>query len=347
MQTAVVTVLTEGKCYCLAELLASFRALQAPEGETLRFVVGISGRLSAEHAALLEQWASEQDASLFWEAEITEYEDHAWRRSLIAGTLRERARQSLLPHADDWVLWIDCDTLADPDALVRLRAHGRALVSGLVLNRLDGSPIAGTPITGYPHWDPDVTPGYAPHLALSPCLQDVGWVGFGCFLVRGDLAREVSFQPYLDGRAEAWLGEDGYFCREAAKLSGDRVWLDTTVCPWHVDASGIALRAHWEDGTLGRRLKTAGEDTPTSMALVPRVTGRSVRFGELVAGQPFDTDAEGRTLSAEEMREIAEGSHLLDLLEGAELAARVAEIEAAAEAEAAEAAEEAPEIPAG
>jgi len=310
---AVVTLLTQPKAYCLRELLKSWSALQAPEGEQLRFVIVRAGALDRAERRLLTEFAAAHPTEIHTGRRITRHADHAWWRSLIAGELRERARAALAGGTDEWVFWNDCDVLNPPETIVRLLAHGRALASGLVLNRIAGTPLSGAPITGLTRWDPQGEPG--PGLPLTPQPCEVGWVGFGSFLTRGDLVRGISYEPYLSGDVPVWTGEDGYWCMEAARISGEAVLLDTELCPWHVAENGIALAAEWEGELLGRRLRAVGKHGPTEPMLVPRINGISYRFGQLTAGEPLCRDAAGQLLSPAEMRELADASEFLDLVE--------------------------------
>lgn len=322
---AVVTLLTEGKAYVIEELLQTFAELEAPPGQELRFVAVLAGTLTGAQEDALRRFADDFPLEVHRGPEITEFAEHPWWRSLVAGELRERARQALLAAADDWVFWVDCDVLNLPDTLVRLLAHGRALASGLVLNRLGGSPISGAPITGWQRWDPREIPyqpapdDYPPLVLLPGRAQEVGWVGFGCFLVRGDLVREISYAPYLSGEAPVWMGEDGWFCSVATERCGQPVLLDNSVCPWHVAENLFGIQAVFEGEQLGREIRYFGDFGAERICVIPRISGLSHRLGELRAGIPLRTDATGRDLSPEELRELAASSVHLDLAEGVEL----------------------------
>lgn len=312
----VVTLLTERKAYCLADLLAAFSALESPAGYTIRFLIVVAGQLSPEHEALLSEFdqahaeRAVRVADIERGPEIVQYEGDTYWCSLTAAELRERARKVLSRRKDTHVLWVDCDVLPPADTLPRLLAHGRALTSGLVLNRLLGSPIAGKC-----RWDPETPMPAGADWTVVPGGQDVGWVGFGLFLVRGELARDISFTPYLEGAAPVWTGEDGYFCQVATERCGEPVFLDTDLSPWHVDGTGLAVRGDWAEGHLVRALQLLGEGAPGRCCLIPRVSGLHAEFGSLVAGRPFWTDRKGQELSPERMRELAERSQVLDLFE--------------------------------
>ena len=313
----VVTLLTEQKVYCLRELLAAFDALQPPEGCSVRFLIMVAGPLPATAETLLAAFDAAHSERSVRVVErgpaIDQYEGHVYRCSLVAGELRERARLALARRKDAWVLWVDADVLPPPDTLPRMVAHEWSVVSGLVLLRGQGYPICGLD-----RGDPDegfVTGG---DLTVRPGPQEVGWVGFGLLLVRGDLAREIGFRPYLDGTEPIWTGEDGYWCREA-RWQGHSVLLDGDLSPWHVDEQPefcLAVRAEWTpEGTMLRALRLLGETGPHRICLVPRVSGYSHVLGELYAGRPHWTDAAGRELSEDEMRQLVGRSSVLDLAE--------------------------------
>jgi hypothetical protein len=321
MKTITVTVpLTAHKAYCLSALLGALAALERPTGYSVRFLVVVGGELppAAEEQLAAFDAAHRPEGTrrkvrlvdLDRGAAVTEWDGHPYRCSLVAAELRERGRKLLARRKDAYVLWVDADVIPPADALPRLLAHGRGVTSGLVLNR-----TTGTAICGMERLDPAT--GFAigtDHTARAGA-QEVGWAGMGLLLVRGDLAREISFAPYLFGEAPLHTGEDGYFCVVAAERTGELVLLDGDVSPWHVDEFGLAVKACWADGVLIRALRLVGEGGPERCCLVPRFDGYSHRLGALTAGRPHWTDAAGAELPEGEIRELAASSRFLDLVE--------------------------------
>lgn len=315
----VVTMLTAGKDYVAGDMLHALHALTAPEGWAVSYLVVIGGILTAEGEAELGQWLDSvgpPHVTLLRTPAITQYEGHPYWRSLVAGELRDRAVAHFAADPPDWVFWVDGDTVPDPDTLERLLAAGKPVVSALVLGRTQGYLVCGMerhdPATGFEAGS---------DIELKPGLNPVGWVGMGCILVRGDVAVQIRFRPYLDGtdpRYPVYIGEDSFHALEAARLAGEPVLVDADVCPWHVDSNGLALRAQWLEGLLTRGVRTFGKLAQRPY-LIPRVTGRNHRLGEMVSGQPLYADATGREFTLEEMRELAGSSQLLDLIEPEEL----------------------------
>lgn len=315
----VVTLVDRSKGYCLGLLLAHLAALEPPDGETLRYLVMVAGDLTPAQDQIISQFERERAGSVETcrGPALRRREDSGYGYSLRAAEFRERARRALARRRDRAVFWVDCDVLNPPDTLQRLwpLLHGAIAVSGLVLDRRNGSPMAFRFPLGV--------------LAVEPGIQEVDWTGMGCFLADGALSRAISFEPFLRGEREAAYGEDGHWCLEAHRRTGWRVLLDADVQPWHVDSTGVAVQAVFrEDGTMARRLKTVPVTTPApevaadrvpagQMALVPSIDGYSHRFGRLEAGRPFWCDATGRALTEEEMREAAAASQYLELVEPA------------------------------
>lgn len=309
----VTSMFDQSKAYVLGDLLCSFAALEAPEGEALRFLLVVAGALEAEDEALLAEFSRRGDVTLSRGPEVdVDPELRGWRYQ-VAGTLRERVRAEIR-DGDGWVFWVDSDTLHFPEDLRWLHSHGRAMASGWALQRTAGFVMAeGLPDT------------YG--------VREVSWTGMGSFLCRAELVRAISWAPFLAACAagecpkEPWgeTGEDHYFCHVATQRAGEKVLLDPDVCPWHVDATGLAIRAKWrEDGTMARDRQVRGEGAVTRPALVPLHSGTSPRFGEMVEGKPFWTFADGSEIPVEQMREWGEESQLLDFVEGAEVPAEAA-----------------------
>ncbi|MFN3652228.1 MAG: glycosyltransferase family 2 protein [Armatimonadota bacterium] len=297
----VAVVFDRSKAYALPALLPALAALERPE--PVRFLFVIAGALTRRQAAYLREFAERQPAGAVEIVRGPRLPAPAWGQPFRdVALLRERLHAALAAGAEDWVLLLDADVIPEPDTLTRIQAHGQPCVSALVLGRRNGQ-VCADPWRG------------------RPGLQLVEWTGLGCMLLDGDVAREISFAPFLAGKPG---GEDVWFCRELARRGG-RVLLDPEVCPWHVDGTGLAVRAEWRDETMSRKTKTVEDLAPaeaeappiTRAMLVPRISGYSARFGTLEEGRPFCADASGAEISEEEVRALAAQSEFLDLVEPA------------------------------
>lgn len=290
----VVTVVGPGKEYCLKQLLDTWKKLQAPKGHSLRFIVEVAGDLAFSEAWALKGWESRPKRRVNWGPPPVDFSGQDHPRNRCAAELRERLRPTL---TGDWVFWFDCDVLVEPDALLRLLAHGAPVSSGVVMDRtFIPSAMAFTVAEGT--------------IQVSPGPQDVDWVGFGCLLTRGDLVQQISFAPYLNGEGEQRFGEDGYWCLEAAKLTGRPLLLDADVRPLHVHESGLAGQITWDDfGRMGlRQVRAFG--TPAAGALYSKIDGISPRFGEMRVGQPV-THFNGEPLTEADMERLGRESEFL------------------------------------
>jgi hypothetical protein len=157
------------------------------------------------------------------------------------------------------LMWIDSDTVFDPEAIVRLREHQLPFTGVLC------------PKKGQRLFACDFLPGTEKVLfGAQGGLMEVHYVGFGFVHTRREVYERMQQQLKLpvcndrfgesivpwffplivdDGPDKKWyLQEDYAFCERARRV-GYRIMVDTTIRLWHVGSYGYT----WED---------AGSDKP-------------------------------------------------------------------------------------
>lgn len=152
---------------------------------------------------------------------------------------RNTGCQRLLETGWEWLFFLDDDTIAPSDAIYRLLAHKKPIVSGLYYRR--NAPIVPVMLKEGPQgriWINDFK---------IPDLMEVDYVGSGCLLIHRDVLTAL---PPLSPRCHwfEWrsdrtdlpekdrMSEDFVFCEHARK-HGFKIYVDTSVQCRHVGAS--------------------------------------------------------------------------------------------------------------
>ena len=152
---------------------------------------------------------------------------------------RNALAQAALDAGADWLLWVDCDIAFSAADVFRLLPHGKPIIGGAAQKRTH-------------KWsEPGAMMIDAPELVRQPNgLVKANRLGTGFLLVSADVFLELAkaglAEPYRsrDGakgelRMHRWfwfdvdadgydVGEDYYFCNQAAKL-GYEFWCDPDV----------------------------------------------------------------------------------------------------------------------
>lgn len=142
------------------------------------------------------------------------YENIEVHLAVIKGSLIPKQREALVEYALErptctHVLFLDSDMKFPPDTLVRLLEHGLSAVCASYTERQPPyRPVAFADHT------------YQERVWPSPeetDLRAIAACGFGCFLVKTDLLRAMSWPHFAiasDPEHHAFVGEDIFFCRK-------------------------------------------------------------------------------------------------------------------------------------
>lgn len=132
----------------------------------------------------------------------------------------------------DYLFCVDSDIVLPPDALAKLIAADKDVVSGLYIQRKPGQHI----LEIYEN-TPDGRIVNAPWGKLKgQGLVEIAGCGFGCVLLKGEVLRKMPYPHFVYKSAldhAHTFSEDVYFCQEARK-HGFKIWADPTILCEHI-----------------------------------------------------------------------------------------------------------------
>ncbi|MBI2066900.1 MAG: hypothetical protein HYT77_02670 [Deltaproteobacteria bacterium] len=154
------------------------------------------------------------------------------------GALVDRARNYLVqqmldhPMRATHLFFLDSDIVLPSDALMRLLAHKKPIISGLYRKRLPPfEPMAFTEGRGT----------FEPISLKKPTrrLLSVDYVGGGCLLIERNVFKKLRPPWFVSTLgAKRHLPEDFYFCEKARRV-GLKVFVDPSVTPLHLEPMGV------------------------------------------------------------------------------------------------------------
>jgi FkbM family methyltransferase len=132
----------------------------------------------------------------------------------------------------DYLLCVDSDIVLPPDTLVKMLAHNVDIISGIYIQRK-----AEPRLEIYIEHRGGLNNLSIEDMYAEPTdLREVGGVGMGCCLIRGEVLRKMEYPHFVYQSAldhEHTFSEDLYFCR-AARTAGFHVWMDRSIVCEHV-----------------------------------------------------------------------------------------------------------------
>lgn len=144
----------------------------------------------------------------------------------------------------DYLLSIDSDIVLPKDALVKMIAADKDIVSGLYIQRIPGTQTVeiymDTPNGGCTN---------IPYALLeNRGVVEVAACGMGCALIKGDVFRKMEYPHFFYKEAirhEETVSEDVYFCTKA-RSHGFKVWADTSIKCDHIGSTTFTLETQAE-----------------------------------------------------------------------------------------------------
>jgi FkbM family methyltransferase len=171
----------------------------------------------------------------------------------------------------DYMLSVDSDIVLPKDALVKMLAADKDIISGLYIQRIPGTQTVevymNTPNGGCTN---------IPYSLLeNRGVVEIAACGMGCALIKGDIFRKMEYPHFfykeaLDHRNT--VSEDVYFCTKA-RNNGFKVWADTSIKCDHLGATTFSLDTQAEQNIE----KVAAQD------LLPK---ESVKYLESLDSNP-------------------------------------------------------------
>ena len=148
-------------------------------------------------------------------------------------TSRNKLAQTAIQMDTDYIFWLDSDMVFNPDILERMmntmQEKKLDILSGLYFRRVP-------PYTAVLFDKLEIVDGKCEFTNFDEVPQEMfkaGGVGFGCVLMKTDVAFDV-YSEYLDMFSPiASVGEDLSFCWRARQCGYD-IWVDPSVKLGHV-----------------------------------------------------------------------------------------------------------------
>jgi len=135
----------------------------------------------------------------------------------------------------DYLFAVDSDIAFEPDTLVKMLSHDKDIISGIYIQRIEGThtiEIMRRNETGgvtHVNWG-DIN---------GQGLVSIDGCGFGCVLVKGEVFRAIPYPHFLYHSAinhANTLSEDVHFCNQA-RAHGFTLWADTSIICDHIGSS--------------------------------------------------------------------------------------------------------------
>ena len=179
---------------------------------------------------------------MFQRTEGVEWLLHMTENSLVYDARNDMA-QVAMHNGADYVLWIDSDMTFPADALQRLLALDKDVVTGLYFQRNgQHKPVI------YSHVGEDGTQGFT-DIPTEPFQVD--GCGFGMVLMRTEVIRRVAKEYGLLFHPIPQLGEDLSFCYRWKEIGGE-IWCDPSVKCGHIGEYEWTEK-DWERGTQNEK----------------------------------------------------------------------------------------------
>jgi FkbM family methyltransferase len=170
----------------------------------------------------------------------------------------------------DYLLSIDADIVIPQDALVKMIAADKDIISGLYIQRIPGTHTlevymaAGTGCTNIPY-----------HLIKNRGIVEIEACGMGCALIKSAVFRKLAYPQFVYKSALTMadtVSEDVYFCR-SARRAGFKVWADPSICCDHKGSSffKVVERTHLDNVAAQDLLSTEHADYLKAMDINPAV----------------------------------------------------------------------------
>jgi FkbM family methyltransferase len=144
----------------------------------------------------------------------------------------------------DYLFSLDSDIVLPRDALVKMLAADKDIISGLYIQRVPNTHTVeifmdtpGGGCANIPY-----------HLLKNTGVVEVAACGMGCALIKGDVFRKLDYPHFVYNSAldhKDTVSEDVYFCLKA-RSNGFKVWADTSILCDHKGSTYFKVEEHKE-----------------------------------------------------------------------------------------------------
>lgn len=143
---------------------------------------------------------------------------------------RNRCVALFLEDNRDWLFFVDDDTTIPDDAIAKLLAVGKPIVSGVQPLWLTGQLVANVKLEDGPD-GPFPWPDWVTWNRPAEPFR-IGYCGFGCILIHRSVLVDIGYPWFVESYGDVWgkdnKTEDIDFCQKATK-AGYEIWCEPTV----------------------------------------------------------------------------------------------------------------------
>lgn len=170
----------------------------------------------------------------------------------------------------DYLFCVDSDIVLPPDALAKLIAADKDVVSGLYIQRKPGHHI----LEIYEDAPNGGTQNAKWENLKGRGLVEIAGCGFGCVLVKGNVLRTMPYPHFVYKSAldhAFTFSEDVYFCLEARK-HGFKIWADTSLLCEHIHVTKMIVDNNQTINHLSRHIGKEYNSNTNSSTVINRYT---------------------------------------------------------------------------
>jgi glycosyltransferase involved in cell wall biosynthesis len=160
----------------------------------------------------------------------------------------------------DYLLSIDSDIIIPKDALKKMIAADKDIVTGMYIQRIPDTHTLEIYMV-------DPTGGIIniPHnlIKIHNGLVEIAACGFGCCLVKSDVFRKMEYPHFYYQSAinhKDTVSEDIYFCKKA-RDNGFKVWVDTTITCDHKGSTFFKVKSEVKPIEIPKQVEVKKDET--------------------------------------------------------------------------------------
>lgn len=190
--------------------------VEKPEKIGVTIMLPTRGEMKATFAYDLAQLVGFSTATMVMD-DVLELSIMMASGSVVHANRTNLAVEAITKHRPDFLFWLDDDMRFPKDALLRLLNRNKLIIgANYTTKSAQAAPVTLTDIS----WQKGVPSKRVYTEETSEGVEQVDSIGFGVALTHVSCYEAIPypfFQYYYDHDSRRWVGEDVYFCVEAAK----------------------------------------------------------------------------------------------------------------------------------